>query len=145
MQIKSTAFGTLEINPDEVLTFPQGLPGFEDCKRFKLFHEEKETPVVHWLQSLDRPDVTFSVIDPVLFGLNYDITLNDAEAALLGADNIADIAVMLIAYKPQANVVAQASINANINGPIILNTRTRVGMQKVLVVVDAGVTLRNRE
>ena len=145
MQIKSTAFGTLEINPDEVLTFPQGLPGFEDCKRFKLFHEEKETPVVHWLQSLDRPDVTFSVIDPVLFGLNYEITLNDAETALLSADNIADIAVMLIAYKPQANVAAQASINANINGPIILNTRTRVGMQKVLVVVDAGVTLRNRE
>ena len=49
MKINSTVFGTQEINPEEVLTFPQGIPGFENSTRFKLFHEEKATPVVPWL------------------------------------------------------------------------------------------------
>ena len=145
MKINSTVFGTQEINPDEMLTFPQGIPGFEHCTRFKLFHEEKETPVVHWLQSVDAPDVIFSVIDPARFGLNYEIALSDAEAAMLQAENASDIAVLLIAYKPQADAASGASINANINGPIVLNIRTRIGMQKVLLGLEGGVTLKNRE
>ena len=144
MKINSTVFGTQEINPDEVLTFPQGIPGFENCTRFKMFHEEKETPVLYWLQSLDMPDVVFSVVDPVRFGLNYEITLTDEEAAMLQSDNVEDIAVMLITYKPRPEEATVAGINANINGPIILNTRTRIGMQKVLSGVEAGITLRNR-
>ena len=145
MKINSTVFGTQEINPEEVLTFPQGIPGFENCTRFKLFHEEKETPVVHWLQSVEQPDVTFSVIDPARFGLNYEITLSDEEAAMLQAENAGDIAVLLIAYKPQTDAVPGASINANINGPIVLNIHTRIGMQKVLVGLEAGITLKNKE
>jgi flagellar assembly factor FliW len=48
---------------------------------------------------------------------------------------------MLIAYKPQADT-AGANVSANINGPILLNTRTRLGMQKVLVGLEADVTLK---
>jgi flagellar assembly factor FliW len=142
MKINSTSFGTHEIDPDSILTFPQGIPGFENCTRFKLFHEDKAQPVVHWLQSIDDPNVAFSVVDPAKFGLNYEITLTDEEAAQLRVVNTADVAVMLIAYKPQAGAAAGANISANINGPILINTRARLGMQKVLVGLEADVTLK---
>lgn len=142
MKIHSTRFGTQEINPDDVLTFPLGILGFENCTRYKLFHEDKEQPVVHWLQSIDDPDVAFSVVDPARFGLNYEIALTDEEVAMLKAENESDIAVMLIAYKPQADVVFGANVSANINGPIIINTRDRLGLQKTLVGLKADITLK---
>jgi flagellar assembly factor FliW len=142
MKIHSTRFGTQEINPDDVLTFPLGILGFENCTRYKLFHEDKEQPVVHWLQSIDDPDVAFSVVDPARFGLNYEIALTDEEVAMLKAENESDIAVMLIAYKPQTDVVFGANVSANINGPVIINTRDRLGLQKTLVGLKADITLK---
>lgn len=142
MKIHSTRFGTHEIDPESILTFPQGIPGFESCTRYKLFHEDKEQPVVHWLQAIDDPNVAFSVVDPARFGLNYEITLTDEEVALLQAGSADDIAVMLIAYKPQPDAAAGANVSANINGPVILNTRARLGLQKVLVGLKADITLK---
>lgn len=142
MKIQSTHLGTHEIDPQSIMTFPQGIPGFEHCTRYKLFHEDKEQPVVHWLQSIDDPNVTFSLVDPALFGLNYEIVLSDDEARLLQMENPGDIAVMLIAYKPESSAASAANINANINGPVILNARARIGMQKVLVGLQADITLK---
>lgn len=140
MKINSTQFGMQEIDPETVLTFPKGMPGFENCTRYKLFHEDKDQPVVHFLQSLDQPDVSFSLVDPALFGLNYEFVLSDEEEQLLQMEKAEEIAVFLITYKPDA----KANINANINGPIVLNTRTRLGMQKVLVGLQADVTLKGK-
>jgi flagellar assembly factor FliW len=148
VNIDSTLFGTHEIDPGDVITFPQGMAGLEGYTRYKLFHEENKTPVVHWLQSLDEPDIAFSVVDPARFGLNYEIALSDEEADLLRAkaeEDEGDIVVLLIAYKPKSEARSGASINANINGPIILNTRTRLGMQKILAGFEVGVTLRGGE
>lgn len=144
MKINSTVFGTQEVDPESILTFPKGMPGFENCTRYKLFHEDKDQPVVHFLQSLDQPDVSFSLIDPALFGLNYEFVLSDEEEKLLQMERAEEIAVFLITYKQQPDADAKANINANINGPIVLNTRTRLGMQKVLVGLQADVTLKGK-
>ena len=88
--------------------------------------------------------MAFSVIDPARFGLNYEIALSDDEAALLQAENAGEMAVFLIAYKPQSGAEPGASINANLNGQIVLNIRTRIGIQKVRVGLEAGITLKNK-
>ncbi|HUW50370.1 MAG TPA: flagellar assembly protein FliW [Sulfuricella sp.] len=146
MKFESTQFGTQEIDPENIVTFPNGIPGFEGSTHFKLFHEDREAPVVHWLQSIDEPDVAFSLVDPATFGLNYEFALTDEEEKLLQMGNVADIAVLLITYKPQPGAASSASsnINANINGPIVLNMATRLGMQKILVGLEADITLKPR-
>lgn len=143
MKVHSTQFGTQEIDEESILTFPQGMPGFESLTRYKLFHEDKEQPVAFWLQSIDDPHVTFSVVDPSLFGLNYEFVLSDEEEDLLKMESVDDIAVFLITYKHQPDAQSKATINANINGPIVLNSRTRIGMQKVLVGLQADLTLKS--
>ena len=55
-----------------------------------------------------------------------------------------ELAILLIAYKPQENRTSKANINANINGPVILSIRSRRGMQKVLVGIEADVTLKGK-
>ena len=146
MKFHSTQFGMQEVDPESILTFPKGMPGFEGSTRYKLFHDDQDQQVVvHWLQSIDEPDVTFALVDPAVFGLNYEFSLTDEEEQLLKMESVDDIAVLLIAYKPQPDADSKANINANINGPIVLNTRARLGMQKVLVGLEADVTLKSKK
>ena len=86
MQFETTHFGTITVNPESVITFPKGiiqLPGFEKCTRYSLFHNEESARVVHNLQSLDNPEISFAVVDPSVVSVDYQIALSDAESALL--------------------------------------------------------------
>ena len=146
MKFHSTQFGTQEVDPESILTFPNGMPGFEKSTRYKLFHDDQEQQaVVHWLQSLDEPDIAFALVDPAVFGLNYEFALTDEEEQLLQMKSVEDIAILLMAYKPEPNPASKANINANINGPIVLNMRTRLGMQKILVGLEADITLKSKK
>jgi flagellar assembly factor FliW len=141
MKIDTTRFGELEVNPQAILTFPRGLAGFENCTRFQLLHEETAGPVVFYLQSVDDAAVSFSIVDPALFGLNYELTLSDEEAALLQADEANEVGVVLIVYKQQTGA-GQGGVAANINGPLVINLGKKLGIQKVLVGPKYDVTLR---
>jgi len=128
----------VEIEADSIITFPAGLLGFETCTQFKMFHEEGK-PTVFWLQSLDDPAVMFSLSDPALLNISYEVTLTDAEQALLEAapDDELLLAVMLL--KDDARM---RGVKANMFAPIILNANKRRGLQKVLQDFDAQVAIR---
>lgn len=146
MKINTTRFGELEVNQETILTFPRGLPGFENCNRFQLLHEDKEGPVVFYMQSLDDPAVSFSIVDPALFGFNYQLTLSDQEVELLQADNSSELAVVLMVYKALGaggeETMLQGGVTANINGPLVLNPAKKLGLQKVLLGPKCDITVR---
>jgi flagellar assembly factor FliW len=140
MKINTIRFGTQDVDPETILTFPKGVPGFETCTRFKLFHEDRKDPAVHYLQAVDQADVNLPVVDPATFGLRYELNLTDEEAALVQAKEGDPLAVMLVTYKPQGEATAE-NVKVNINGPIIINPESRLGFQKVLVSVKTSVTV----
>lgn len=147
MKTDSARFGELEVNPETIMTFPRGLSGFENCTRYQLLHEEdKEGPVVFYMQSLDDPAVTFSIVDPTQFGFNYELTLSDEDVALLQAESPNELAVVLIVYKPQGSESEKSlllgGVAANINGPLVVNPGKKLGLQKVLLGPQCNITLR---
>lgn len=126
-----------QVDPEKIITFPQGLPGFEDDHRFTLFHNsdgktEDESNKLFWLESLDTPDVRFTVVDPTLYGLNYVIDLNDEEEALLQSKDPNQILVLLMLARNDENDPTKPKVHANIAGPILINTENRFALQKVL-------------
>lgn len=128
----------IEIDPDSVLTFPNGLPGLESCKHFKLFHEENK-PTIFWMQSLEEPAVIFSVADPAFFEHEYEIQLSEAETALLQVDDPAALSVLVLLYRTGGDSAAllskapsPAGIEINWRAPVIINLQKRLGMQKLL-------------
>lgn len=126
MNIITPRFGALNIDDRTTIVFPQGLPGFESCRQFTLLHEEVPDPKVWWLQSIDDPEVVFSVIEAVLLGVNYQIVLSDAESELLQVDNIEDIALLLTLSRQDGG----GEIRANTQSPILLNVTSRLALQK---------------
>ncbi|ENO84294.1 flagellar assembly protein FliW [Thauera linaloolentis] len=146
MQVKSPEFGTVEVADDRVIEFPAGLPGFEQCRRFVLVHEEGREAEVFLLQSADDPDVAFSITAPIRLGVNLEFTLSDEDVALLQLDSIDDVAVAIIVRSQGADETgpAGAGLSANFMAPLVINTRARRGMQKVISRLGCEITLRQQ-
>jgi len=125
------------------IVFPGGLPGFEGMQRFSLFHEVDELTLL-FMQSENDPDLRFTVTDPALLKVQYEITLSDDDCALLKLDNPEDIAVLVLLYSKgdESGMSPGSNIHANFLGPLVINVNTRIGIQKVLTQVEDFVTIR---
>ncbi len=136
--INTVAFGEQAVDPDTIIHFPEGIAGFEDCTRFKFFHEEGGEGIVHWLQSVDRGELSLSVADPVSLGINYDFTLDDREVELLELETAEDALVLIVLYRePQ-----QSGIGGAVGAPLVVNVKSRKGLQKVLGDAEPGALLK---
>ena len=138
-----TRFGELSIDPAQIITFPNGIPGFENCTKWKLLHEIDDHGnsvngmVVHLL-SIDDGDISLPLTDPALSGFNYNLALTDDEVAELELEDPSDVLVLTVlsvkSDAPQNGLKKVASnMYANIAAPILINTKSRIGMQKILL------------
>lgn len=133
-----TRFGTQAIDPASIIEFPHGLAGFEDLHRFKLFHETAR-PTVYFLQSIDDPDIQFTVVNPDSFQVAYECVLSDEEAAALQLEDSSEVAVLVTLAQSGTK---DGGIHANFMGPILLNTNKRIGIQKNLNQISGTVVIR---
>lgn len=142
MKVDTYLFGSVEVSPEKVIAFPNGLVGFEDNKHFMLAHEEgAEHPTSFTLQSLDDPNLAFQIADPSSLGFNYELALTDAENALLQSPAPEDVAVMQVLFKKEED--GKASITPNLRAPLVINTKARVGLQKIMETMLPNITLSN--
>jgi flagellar assembly factor FliW len=135
-EFNSARFGLIQYDPDHVITFPNGLIGFEHCTHFHLFHEEKDQPILFYLQSLDDAEVSFNLVDPTHLNVDYEISLNDDETKLLALEGKPEeVAIMLMVYRPielsNGQIVQKPSIKAQTQSPILINPFKKIGLQKV--------------
>jgi flagellar assembly factor FliW len=61
LTFQSHLFGTLTIPRNEILTFPDGLPGFEEFHRFTLL--ATSATGLYWLQSIEEQALAFLVVE----------------------------------------------------------------------------------
>ena len=131
MAIERTVSAQPEIDSGKIITFPLGIPGFEKYTRFTIFHKEENGINVYWFESVELPSITFTMVDPTVYGLNYELWLSDEEQKLLDTDDPNSIAILLI-LKKNDQQDSVAGLNANIAGPVIINVKNRIGLQKVI-------------
>lgn len=143
MEIKSKLLGNQEINPDNIITFPRGLPGFEDQTRFNLFRQE-DSEIVYWLQAVDNDELTFSVAHPFYFNINYNFTLTDEEERLLQVRNADDLLILILLAKDDGEASGKPTIKGSIKAPLLINSEKRIGYQKVLVAIEQSITLTEK-
>lgn len=131
--------GEIDVDPQSIINFPQGISPFEQCKRYKLFHEEG-TSSVFWLQSLDDPDLLFSLTDPDLLNVSYEVNLSADEQSLLQIEASDVLLLAVIVYKDQDT--ASEHLRVNTRAPIVLNASKRLGLQKQLQSFEASVSIK---
>lgn len=126
MEVRTRHWGVVEVPDDRVVHFPEGLPGFPDCRRFALLGEPGA--LFLWLQSVDDPEVALPVTDPFsLFG-GYEVPLDQDDVEALSVTSPQEVAVLVVVTVRSDPLQA----TANLAAPILVNTARRLGRQKVL-------------
>ncbi len=124
MQIRTTRFGPLEVEPEDLIRFPTGLPGMEDCKHWVLL-ADVETTALGWLQSTSHPEVALAVVSPRRFVPNYQFRVYRSELAPLELDDVKDAQVLVVVGKNDR------AITLNLKAPVVVNLQRRLGRQVV--------------
>jgi flagellar assembly factor FliW len=141
IDIEQYGLKDVQVNPDAVFTFPQGLAGFEQNTRYSLFREEGK-PTVFLLQSLDDPTLAFSVVPPELLDLEYQIELSEEDTQLIDLKDPTEAVVVVVVYREAATDAGGGNIAASARSPLVLNPRSRLGMQKILREVHPSLVYR---
>lgn len=125
MEVRTTRFGVVEIAEDRVITFPKGLLGFGQMKRYCLLEPGNDS-CFFWLQSLDDPTLAFVVTDPSFFVPEYSVPFREEQMLGLNLARLEDAQVFVIVNK------VDQQLTGNLQGPLVINTLTRTGEQVVL-------------
>ncbi len=93
LAIESTRFGRVEIDPETVIEFPEGLIGLGGS-RYALLARDHESAFA-WLQSLEDPALALPITNPHRFFAGYEVKLTDEDVERLGisADTPVDVFV----------------------------------------------------
>jgi flagellar assembly factor FliW len=118
-----TRFGEFESDPRNVVQFPVGLPGFEQCRGFVILSSTQMAPV-QCLHAIDGPPASFLVVDPRLVLPEYRTLLTAPDRERLGAAT--DSALLWLAI---VTVQEDGQASANLRAPIVINPGRMVGFQ----------------
>ena len=124
MWINTSRFGRIDVDAADILRFPSGLPGLEDCREWALL-ADASNDALGWLQCTTRGDMALAVVSPRRFVPEYQVRIPRSELSPL---SIADMR--------QAQVVVVVGQNGrgltlNLKAPIVINLEARTGRQVV--------------
>lgn len=127
MKVKTSRFGELEVNPSDLVTFSEGLLGFENLKKYFVV-DPGDSTLILWLQSTEDEKIAFPIIEPKIFKPDYIAKLLPADLNGLELDSLQSAKLYSILTIP-ANVT---EMSANLKAPIVINSGKKVGKQIVL-------------
>jgi flagellar assembly factor FliW len=127
--VNTTRFGDVQVDAAKIITLPRGIIGFPDDKQYVLLKHQPESPLF-WLQSVTNPELAFVVVMPGLFKPDYRVPVGPPLLEALGARSLEEIQVYVLVTVPQGH---PEKMTANLKGPLLVNSGSRLGQQ---VVVD---------
>ena len=125
MRVVTSRFGELEVQENDIITFPRGILGFDSLKRYILLGDGEP---FGFLQSVDDPDLTFVVIDPRIIVHDYKVDVPRVEAEEIGIGEEEETAVLSIVTIPED----PNKMTANLQAPLVINCVNRQAKQLVL-------------
>ena len=128
MKLQTKYFGEIEYDADDILSFPNGLYGFDDEREFLLIPFEGSEGSLLCLQSRKTSALAFILMDPFALQPDYTPVLQRAELLALGVKDSGDLCyyVMCVVKQP----VGDSTVN--LKCPVAINPDTRVCVQVIL-------------
>jgi flagellar assembly factor FliW len=127
----SKDFGRINYEPGSVLEFPNGIPGFEDRKRFVALTFPHTHPLV-FLQSLEDAGLCFITLPVLSIDREYRLMVSEEDLERIGlpperqpriGEDVACLAVVTVQRTggPTANLLA----------PLVINIRNLKAVQAI--------------
>ena len=126
MKVATKAYGLIDVDERQKITFPEGLFGFEGFREYVLLDADRQP--FYWLQSLDVERVAFVLVNPFLFRPDYEVNISNEELAAIGIHSPEKALIFSIVTIPPDG----GPMTANLQGPLVINRDTRTGRQAIL-------------
>jgi flagellar assembly factor FliW len=108
-----------------VVTIPDGLPGFEKCRRFVLVTSPQLEPL-KCLQGLEEDKPSFLAIDPRLAQPGYAAALSEEDRCRLEvSDDSAPLLWLGLV------TVRDETVLVNLRAPVVINPTKMIGLQVI--------------
>ena len=112
MKIKTNQFGEIEFDENIVITFKEGIIGFENLKKFILITEDEG--LFSWLTSIDEPEIVFPLFPALMLEEKYPTEEGcEVYGIVKLSKDISDITI-------------------NLKAPIYINHSKKEGFQKII-------------
>ena len=112
MKITTNQFGEIEFTEEKVISFKNGLFGFEDLTKY-LFITPNDH-IFHWLNSIDNPDIAFPV-----FGIRVVDDKYPKE------ESYEAFGIVTLNNDP-------LKVTINLKAPVYINQNEKSGFQKII-------------
>ncbi|MFK8024856.1 MAG: flagellar assembly protein FliW [Ilumatobacter sp.] len=137
MLIETTRFGTIEARHEDLVAFPDGLPGFAGRRDMvvvpggDLLGAESADghPGLFWLQDSVDPDLAFLTTVPWLAYPDYDVDTS-LDPDVFADTQPEDVCVLSIVTVRRDG--EQATLTTNLLAPIVIDEKRRVGKQVII-------------
>ena len=128
MELNTKYFGQVSYAPEELLTFPNGLFGFEDEKQFLLLPFHGSLGNLVCFQSVRTPALAFVAMNPFSLDPSYDPQLSEEELYLMGAADCGELSCYVLCAVREP--VSESTVN--LKCPVVVNDRLRRAAQVIL-------------
>lgn len=128
MTLETRLFGSIPYEEEDVITFPAGLPSFEDEHQFLLLPLAGSDETLLCLQSVSTPELSFIVMNPFSLDRSYTPILRPNERKDLGVERDEDLCfyVLCAMKRPVSNSTV------NLRCPVALNPDKKIAYQIIL-------------
>jgi len=123
MQIHTSRFGPVEIEPGDVIHFAGGLPGLNGGSEWVLLGDS-ENECLGWLQSVTNTETALAVVSPRRFISDYQARIARSDLAALGLSDPQQAHVLVV-------VSVSDRVTLNLKAPLIINFEQRIGRQVI--------------
>jgi len=127
LKIKTTRFGTIDIEKEKIIHMSLGMLGFPEQRRFIIIQHKENSPFF-WYQSVDDPRLAFVITSPFLFKPDYEVDIANVLEEMSwneeGQNNHLELYVVVNIPKGSPH-----EMTANLIGPILVNSKIRQAVQ----------------
>lgn len=120
----TSRFGPIEFDVDDMIQFPTGLVGLEDCRRWILL-ADGHNEAVAWLQSVEKPDIALPVVSPRRFVPGYQMRVARQELGPLLIDDPKSAKVLVVVGR------TVRGMSLNLKAPLVINLQRRLARQVI--------------
>jgi flagellar assembly factor FliW len=112
MKLDTYQFGEIEYSEDLVISFAEGLFGFENLHKYLFIKPDDD--IFYWLNSIEQPDIAFPLIGLRVIDEKFPV-IDDNEA----------FGIVILSKNP-------AEVKANLKAPVYINQEAKSGFQKII-------------
>lgn len=129
MQIQTKYLGEIEISKEQILSFSNGILGFEDSREFVLL-DVPDNPYFKFLQDIKNSYISFLLTNPWDFFKDYDVELPDEELLKIQINPTTENQMVIYTVVTLGQSFKEST--SNLLAPIVINLYSKEGRQFIL-------------